>query len=77
MIPKDDLKAYRARWIEVDSAIQEERRTAPLELRWLQLNAAFAMAKGLRLLQDDPSEMEVFERWANLKEKASNQPPKV
>jgi len=33
------------------------------------LNAAYALAKGLGLLQPDPSEMEVFQRWAKLKEK--------
>jgi hypothetical protein len=45
-----------------------------LELRWQQINAAFGLAKGLGLLKPDPSEMEVFERWAKLKEKATDLP---
>jgi hypothetical protein len=66
---KDDLIAWRARWSEAESVILAERRSAPLELRWKQLNSAFAMAKGLGLLRPDPSEMEVFQKWAKLKEK--------
>jgi hypothetical protein len=65
---KDDLKAYQARWAEVDAFIQEERRTASIKLRWQQVNAAYALAKGLGLLQPDASEMEVFQRWAKLKD---------
>ncbi len=74
---KEDLKAYRARWAEVEAVIAEERRSASLELRWRQLNAAYGMAKGLGLLRRDPTESEVIERWACLKEKASNHPPKT
>ena len=76
MMLKDEIKAYVARWVEVEAVIAEERRTASLELRWKQLNSAYAMAKGLGLLQPDPSEMEVFQKWAKLKEKAANQIPK-
>jgi hypothetical protein len=74
---KDDLIAYQARWAEVEAVINQERKTASLELRWQQLNAAIAMAKGLRLLHPDPSEAGVFERWAKLKEKAALHPPKA
>ena len=74
---KSDLLAYRERWAAVDAFQQEERRTASLELRWRQLNAAYGLAKGLGLLQPDPSEMEVFERWARLKEKAIRLDPRV
>jgi hypothetical protein len=74
---KDDWKDYKARWAEVEAVIQEERRSASLKLRWQQLNAAYALAKGLGLLQPDPSEMEVFQRWAKLKEKASRQLPRA
>jgi hypothetical protein len=77
MTLKDDLKAYQARWAEVEAVVNEERRTASLEVRWPQLNAAYAMAKGLGLLRADPSEAEVFERWARLKEKAERQLPKA
>jgi hypothetical protein len=77
MTLKDDLKAYQARWAEVEAVVAEERRTASLELRWRQLNTAYAMAKGLGLLRKDPSEAGVFERWAKLKDQAANQPTKV
>jgi len=69
---KDDLKAYQARWTEVEAVVKEERRTASLELCWQQLNTAYAMAKGLGLLREDPSEAGVFEQWAKLKEKAGD-----
>jgi hypothetical protein len=77
MTLKDDLKAYQARWVDVDAIVAEERRTASIALRWQQLNTALAMAMGLGLKREDPSEAEVFERWAKLKEKAANQPPRV
>lgn len=73
MTDKDDLRAYHARWAEVEFTVEQERRLAPLELRWQQLNAAYAMAIGLGLARREPDESEVFERWARLKEKAVNQ----
>ncbi len=69
---KEDLQAYQARWAEVDAIIKEERRSASIELRWKQLNSAYAIAKGLGLIRPDPSEAGVIERWAKLKEKAAN-----
>ncbi len=77
MTVKDDLKAYQARWVEVDAVITEERRTASLELRWQQLNASYAMALGLGLSQENPNDTGVFERWAKLKEKVVDPPPRV
>jgi hypothetical protein len=74
---KADLKAYRARYAEIQAFVNEERRFASHELRWRQLNVAYAMAKGLGLLQENPSEAGVFETWAKLKEKAICQLPKV
>ena len=71
------MKAYQARWAEVEAVVQAERQSASLELRWQQLNAAYALAEGLGLLQPDPSEMEVFQRWATLKEKAAKQLPRA
>ncbi len=65
---KDDIRAYRQRWEAVERIQAEERRSASLELRWMQLNAAYGMAKGLGLLRPDPSEWGVYERWAKLKE---------
>ncbi len=77
MTLKDDLKDYSSRWAQVEAVIQAERRTATPELRWKQLNSAYAMAKGLGLLKPDPSEMKVFQIWARLKEKADGQTPKA
>jgi hypothetical protein len=77
MTLKDELRAYRTRWVEVDAVVAEERRTASIELRWQQLNAAYAMAIGLGLRQEDTSEVEVFERWVKLKEKAVGLLPKA
>lgn len=71
------MKAYVARWADVEMVIARERRTASMELRWRQLNSAYGMAKELGLLREDPSEMEVIERWAWLKEKFVNQLPKT
>jgi hypothetical protein len=77
MTLKDDLKAYQARWAEVEAVVSEERFTASLDLRWRQLNAAYGLAKGLGLIQTDQTETKVFERWAILKEKATSQLPKT
>ena len=77
MTLKHDLQSYKARWNAVEEIQAEERRSASIELRWRQLNAAYGMAKGLGLLQSDLSEMEVFKRWAKLKEKATGRPPRV
>jgi hypothetical protein len=77
MTLKDELSAYRTRWAEVDAVVAEERRTASIELRWQQLNAAYALAIGLGLRQEDTSEAGVFERWVKLKEKATSILPKA
>jgi hypothetical protein len=77
MTLKDEIRAYRTRWVEVDAVVAEERRTASIQLRWQQLNAAYAMAIGLGLRQEDTSEAGVFERWVKLKEKAVSLRPKA
>jgi hypothetical protein len=73
MALKNDLKADRARWKRVDRFIQKERRIAPIELRWKQLNSAYRMAKSLGRVQPDPTKMDVYLIWAGLKEKAASQ----
>jgi hypothetical protein len=77
MISKEDLRTYQTRWVEVEVVIAEERRNASLELRWRQLNAAYAMAIGLGLQAKDTSEAGVHARWAKLKEKAASHLPKA
>jgi hypothetical protein len=44
----------------VDLIVKEERRTVPFELRWQQLNSAYALAKGLGFVREDPSEAGVL-----------------
>ena len=75
MVLKDDLKAYLDRWADVEVVVKEERQTASISLRWQQLNTAYAIAKSLGLLREDPSETGVFTRWAKIKEKAISQTP--
>ncbi len=73
MLLKDEIQAYHNRWEEVNKIQAEERRSASIELRWRQLNAAYGLAKALGVLRRDPSELGVFEKWAKLKEKAESQ----
>jgi hypothetical protein len=73
MTLKSDLARYRESWGNVETLKREERRSASLELRWRQLNAAYALAIGLGLLVIDPSEAGVIEVWARLKTKATDQ----
>jgi hypothetical protein len=69
------LKAYRARWEAVAEIERQELQTASLELRWRQLNAVVGMAIGLGINTPAEDEIEVFQRWAELKEKAASQRP--
>ena len=45
-----------------------------LELRWRQLNAVVGLAIGMGIFKSADDEIEVFQRWAKLKEKAANPP---
>lgn len=74
---KQLMQIYQAGWKAVEEVQREERRSAPMDLRWRQLNAVYGLAKELGILQPDPSEAEVFKRWAILKDKATRQNPKV
>lgn len=67
MVLREALRAYLSRWREVEKVVAEERASASFELRWQQLNSAYAMGKGLGLLVEDPSELEVYKKWAKLK----------
>ena len=73
---KDEMKEYKRRWEIVNAFIDEERRNAPIEQRWKQLKAIYALGVALGFPREDPTEMEVFERWAKLKEKLTEQPSK-
>ena len=69
------LKAYRARWQAVAEIERQELQTATLELRWQQLNAVIGLAIGLGIFKPVEDEIEVFQRWAKLKENAASQRP--
>ena len=71
------LRAYRARWQAVVEVERQELQTASLELRWQQLNAAVGMAIGLGIYKPAEDEIEVFQRWAKLKEKVASQRPEA
>jgi hypothetical protein len=72
-----DLRAYKKHWEQVTIMQNQEKRSASLELRWQQLNAAYSMAKGLNLIQSEPSEAGVYQRWAKLKEKVKSKYPNL
>jgi hypothetical protein len=64
---REELIAYRERWELVEKKFREERKNTPLELRWRQLNAAYAIGQKMNLVRDESSESGVYEIWASLK----------
>ena len=71
------LKAYCDRWQAVAEVERQELQTATLESRWQQLNAVIGMAVGLGIFQPAEDKIEVYQRWAKLKEKAASHHPAV
>jgi hypothetical protein len=68
------LKTYLARWQAVEEIERQELQSATMELRWQQLNSAIRMAIGLGIYESNEDEIEVFQRWAKLKDQhQSNQ----
>lgn len=64
-----DIRFYKERWKAVEEIERQELRIASMETRWQQINAIWRLAKGLGLsFEPDESEIEVFARWAKLKE---------
>lgn len=74
---KKDMKEYLTRWREVEKIQDEERRSASVFLRWQQLDSVYRMAKGLGWLKPDPSEYEIFNRWARIKETHESKAPRA
>ncbi len=64
---REELIAYQKRQALVEEKLKEERQNAPIELRWQQLNAAYALGKWLELSYEDSNEARVYELWARLK----------
>lgn len=71
MTTKDDMLAYRARWQVVAQIELQELRMTPIETKWRQLNSIINLAIRLGIFIPDPSEEIVYQKWAKLKEKAS------
>jgi hypothetical protein len=64
-----DIKSYRERWKAVEEFEREELRSFSMETRLKQMITIWRMAVGLGFsFESDPGEMEVFARWAKLKE---------
>jgi hypothetical protein len=64
-----DIKAYRERWKAVEEFEREELRLLSMEMRLQQMMTIWRMAVGFGFsFEPDNSELEVFTRWAKLKE---------
>ena len=64
-----EIKLYRERWKAVEEFEREELRSLSMEARLQQMIAIWRMAIGLGFsFEADTSEMDVFARWAKLKE---------
>jgi hypothetical protein len=65
-----DIRFYKERWKAVEEIERQELRAMTLEDHWRKLNAIvrFALETGMKL-KDDEGEMEVFLRWAKIKER--------
>jgi hypothetical protein len=60
----------RDRWKAVEEIERQELRASTVRQNWQKLNAIMLRAQRLGLSRnDDDNEMEVFVRWAKLKEK--------
>jgi len=65
-----DIRFYVERWKAVEEIERQELRSASIELRWKQINAIWRLAKELGYsFEPDESEIEVYQRWAKLKER--------
>jgi hypothetical protein len=65
-----DIRFYKERWKAVEEIERQELRAMTLEDHWRKLNAIvrFAIEMGMKR-EDDDGEMEVFLRWAKIKER--------
>jgi hypothetical protein len=68
---KEEIRFHlRDRWKAVEEIEQQELRASTVKQNWQKLNAIMLRAKRLNLSRGhDDNEMEVFLRWAKLREK--------
>ncbi|MEW6285338.1 MAG: hypothetical protein AB1509_03845 [Chloroflexota bacterium] len=65
-----DVRRFKERWKAVEEIERQELRAMTLEEHWRKLNAIVRFALEMGMKQDDDNgEMEVFQRWARLKER--------
>lgn len=66
----DEIRFHlRDRWKAVEEIERQELHALSMETRLNQMNTIWRMGKGLGFsFEPDESEMEVFARWAKLKE---------
>jgi hypothetical protein len=70
----DEIRFHlRDRWKAVEEIERQELRAMSADEHWRKLNAIvrFAIETGMKR-DDDDGEMEVFQRWAKLKDKYEN-----
>jgi hypothetical protein len=68
---KEEIRFHlRDRWKAVDEIEQQELRASTIKENWQKLNMIMLRAKRLKLSRrNDDQEMEVFLKWAKLKER--------
>jgi len=65
----EDVRFYRDRWKAVQEVERRELRTLTTEKRWKQINELARFAREHSLTRGDDGEMDVFLRWAKIKER--------
>ncbi len=70
---KADLIAYRSGWEAAAKIEREELRRMSIQTKWNKLISIYNLALGLGLVRVDPTEGEIYQKWAKLKEKAEIQ----
>jgi len=64
-----DIRFYVERWKAVEEIERQELRAMTPEESWRQINALWGMGIALGFsFEPDESELEVYKRWAKLKE---------
>ncbi len=68
---KEEIRFHlRDRWKAVEEIERQELRASTVKQNWQKLNAIMLRARRLKLSRgNDDNEMEVFLRWARIKEK--------